>query len=275
LPVVIVRTLTREYRLIAGNDEVARSLAFMAITPDIAGVELERVDIGVEEVFGFLRVILPGNEVVEGSADHFLGRFHRVIVEDVRKSEPAAPFIHGATIIGPAGNRFALIGRKACGKTTLTLAALAHGFRVEGDEHIVVRTENTIARPRTLRVKAGSLALVPSLADAIRNAPHIRDWEGSPIYAVSPEIGGKPWRITAGRLDQLVFLEANHGGRSVMTPIPTSESFRLLMADCLLPVTAVSAGVAKLRKLAVETPSFHLQVGDLAGALRHLGHLGA
>jgi hypothetical protein len=273
LPAVVIRTLTHEYRLLADSGEVARSLAFIAIAPEIVGVELEPVDIPVEEVAGFLRLRLPDEELVEGTADHALGKLHRLIFADVRNSEPDAPFIHGATVIGPSGNRLVLVGHKACGKTTLTLAAMARGYRVEGDEHIIVRGGEAIVRPRTLRVKPGSLAIVPEFADAAHSAPFIRTWDGSPIYALNPDVGGKPWRIEAGRIDQLVFLEANHGGRSVMSPIAKNESFGFLMAECILPPAGVVIAATRLRRLALDVPAYRLQIGDLPGALRHLRHL--
>jgi hypothetical protein len=274
LPAVVVRTLTREYRLTTDSDEVAGSLAFMAIAPEIAGADLEVVNIPVEEDSGFLRLRLPDGEMVEGTAAHLLGKLHGFIFRDVSEAA-STPFVHGATVIGPTGNRVLLVGHKACGKTTLVLRLLSEGFLVEGDEHVLIRENDAVARPRTLRVKAGSLPLVPELAAAIARSPFIRTWDGVVIYAVNPEIAGQPWRITAGRIDQLVFLEANHGGRSVMGPVSRDQSFRGLMAGCLMPARGVAAAAARLRRLAAETAGYRLQVGDLDGAVRHLRHVRA
>jgi hypothetical protein len=269
MPAVIVRTLRHEFRLIASDAAGAEAFAFMAIEPEIVGTCLKPVELELGAFGGFHSLVLPGGRRAAGTSLHLLGVLHRLIFLDALQSEPGSPLVHGATIVGPWG-RALLVGAKASGKTTLALHLLSCGHRVEGDEHLVIGGDAVMARPRTLRVKRGSLDLVPDLAEAIRRCPFIRNWDGATIHAVDPSIAGLPWRIERGRLDHLVFLDANHGGRSVMTPIPRNLAFKLLLDQSLLPRSGVSAAVAALRRLAMSAGVFRLSLGDLEGARWHL-----
>ncbi len=274
MPAIVVRTLRHEYRLIAPSAAVAGSLGFMTIAPEIAGAALEPVDLPVEYTAGFLRLRMPDGSLAEGTAAHVITRLHGLILTDVIDGEPGVPLIHGATLVG-GGRRFLLVGTKGGGKSTLALYLLAQGFAVEGDEHLVIRDAGVIARPRTMRVKSGSLPLVPTLAAAVAASPCIQNWDGTPIFSVDPSVAGRPWRIGEGRLDCLVFLEPNHGGRSVMGRLPKNEAFRRLMDEALVSPRGIGAGVARLRGLVAATATVRLQLGDLPGAARHLGRLDA
>lgn len=269
---IVFRTLRHEYRLSLPDAETARAFAFMAIAPEMAGAALAPVELAVEPAHGLLKMVLPTGRLVEGGATHLLAALHAVIFNDVVDGEPGAPLVHGATVLSDRG-RMVLVGSKATGKTTLTLHLIACGWRVEADEHLVIGADTVVARPRTLRVKPGALALVPALADAVRTCPSIASWDGLPIYAVAPSIGGLPWRIERGRLDHLVFLEANHGGRSMMRPVGPDEAFRRLLAESLLPPTGVAGAAGRLRALAASRPAWRLSVGDLDGAVRHLSRI--
>lgn len=271
---IVVRTLTREYRLHPPDGAAARDFAFMAIEPEIVGAALAPVDLSIARTDGLYTLARPGGSVVAGGAAHLLAVLHGMVFRDVRAASPGAPLLHGATIVGPHG-RMILVGSKGTGKTTLTLHLVALGWRVEGDEHLVIDAADVVARPRTLRIKPGTLALVPALADAVRRCPSVDSWDGLPIYAVAPSIAGLPWRIERGRLDHLVFLEANHGGRSMMRPIGPDEAMRRLLGEALLPPSGVAGAAARLRTLATTRPAWRLSVGDLDGAVRHLSRIGA
>jgi hypothetical protein len=129
-----------------------------------------------------------------------------------------------------------------------------------------------MARPRTLRVKADSSRFVPKLVDKVCASPSIEEWNGSPIYAVSPSIGGNPWCIAPIFLPHLVFLEPNYGGHSVAKPISADRALSRLLAQCLFP-DAKGAAAARLRRLAQQTRAWEMSLGDLAGAERHLNQI--
>ncbi|MEO8669238.1 MAG: hypothetical protein ABI399_12020 [Bauldia sp.] len=266
---VLVRTLKHEYRIAARSEAALQAIAFMATTPEIAGAALEPVNLTIEERYGFFELKVPGGELVAGTASVLLAALHGLVWADLLESEAGSPIVHGATVLGPWG-RALLVGFKTSGKTTLALHLIAAGFQVEGDEHLVIRSDSVIARPRTLRVKPGSLAMVPSLADAVRIRPFVTAWDGMPIYAVEPSIAGVAWTIAPGRLDRLVFVEPNHGGRSGMVPMPKPAVLPRLLEESLLPQAGVPAAFGRLRQLAMSVPAYRLSLGDLEGAQRCL-----
>jgi hypothetical protein len=269
MPPIVVRTLRHEFRLHASDPSLHEALRFMEIAPELPDFSLKRVDIDIFGTIGFCTAHLPDGRLVEGSPGHLMSVLHGLIFADVRRGEPDASFVHGATVLVD-GKRVLFAGNKGCGKTTLTLHLLAQGHRVEGDEHLLVRASDVVARPRTLRVKPGALTLVPEMAEAAAGAPFIENWDGTPIRALSPSVGGRPWVIRAQQLDAIVFLTSNHGGRSVIGWLPIDEAFRRLMAEAILWPINVLAAVSRLRALLAATRTGEMLLGDLTGAEWHL-----
>jgi hypothetical protein len=267
--VICIRTLTHEFRVQTDCPQAAKTLAYIETQPQISIPPPTVADLQVECAHRLYRLSLPKGGMVEGSALHLLDTLHRFILALVEEEAPGAPLIHAGSI-RLEDVPMLLVGAKSSGKTTLALELLANGHLVEGDEHVIVRESDLIARPRTLRVKASSLTLVPGLADQIRHAPSVLDWESCPIYAVSPAIAGKKWEISPTHPRHIIFLEANHGGHTVAKPITIEEAFRRLLSHCLLPQTAPSGAVARLRRVARETQAWEMSLGDLVGAQRHL-----
>jgi hypothetical protein len=266
---VVFRTLKREYRLHLPSAAIAESLRFITAEPELPGLVLEQVDMQVAERHGFLTVRLPSGHLIEGTPGHLLGAMHRLAMADLIEGDPDAPFIHGATVV-VEGRRLLLIGHKGCGKSTLALHLALNGYAVEGDEHLVVRESQVIARPRTMRIKEGSLTVVASVPDRAWTAPSVLTWDGGVIRALGPDIGGVPWCIRAGRLDAIVCLRANHGGSSVSHPMASGKAFERMMREVILHTGGVAAGAGRLRRLAFGVPSFELLLGNLAAAEWHL-----
>lgn len=268
---IISRTLRREYRIFAPDAESRQALRFIEADPDIEGIELEPVDIVVERAHGFLMARLPDGSMAEGTANHILEALHRLTYWDIEQSHPNSPLIHGASIIID-GRRFLFVADKGTGKTTLSLFLLAAGFEVEGDEHVVLMSDAVIARPRPLRVKPGSLRVVPGLPEGVRALPMRSTWDGTCIYSVSPRLFGKSWTIRRGKVDAIVFVQANHGGRSVMKPVSPDVVFPALMRTVYFPRLSPLAETAMLRHLVATAPAYALRLGDLTGAKFHLEH---
>lgn len=266
---VICRTLKREYHLQLPAAGIADQLRFAAAEPDLPGLALELIEIPVDERDGFLIARMPFGEEVEGTPSHLLSAMHRLVMADQIEGDPEAPLIHGATVL-IEGRRLLLIGHKGSGKSTLALHLALNGHAVEGDEHLVIRQDTVIARPRTLRVKEGSLGLVAGLPDAVWRAPSLLNWDGSAVRALRPDIGGLPWVIRAGRLDAMVCLVANHSGSSMSRPIASAGAFERVMREIILPRSGVAAAAGRLRRLAFETPTFELLLGNLPAAEWHL-----
>jgi hypothetical protein len=262
---VICRTLRREFRLHPPDEAVAGVLAFVAAEPELPGLALAPVDIPIGLRDGFLVASMPDGALIEGSATYLLGMMHRVILNDLVEGDAGTPLLHGATI-RVDGKRFLLVGHKGCGKSTLALHLAMRGIAIEGDEHLLVRETEVIARPRTLRVKEGSLRLVAGLPADILNTARMVNWDGSIIRAVSPAVGGAPWVIRPGPLDGIVLLTANHGGRSVARKVPAGAIFERLMREVLLPPAGVAAAAGRIRRLVLAVPGYELWLGDLTTA---------
>lgn len=269
---VICRTLRREYRLVCPTAEIAAQLSFVTAEPELPGLALEPMQIQVGLRDGFLVARTPMGKLIEGSPSHLLSAMHRVIMADLIEGDPDASFVHGATVL-IEGRRVLLVGHKGCGKSTLALHLAMAGHDIESDEHLLVRRQEVIARPRTMRVKDGSLGLVSGLPASVWCAPVLANWDGGAIRSVSPTIGGRPWVIRAGQLDAIVFLIANHGGRSAARRIKHAAAFGRLMAEVVLPRTGVAAAAARLRELVLGLPSYQLLLGDLGVAEWHLGNI--
>jgi hypothetical protein len=122
-------------------------------------------------------------------------------------------------------------------------------------------------------VKPGSLRLVLGLPAGIEGTPTIDLWEGGYIHSVSPAMFGRPWIIRPGRLDGIVFIDPNHGGRTVAKRLSPDATFRRLMATVLFPGVSILAETVRVRRLVTETPAFELRLGDLTGAEFHLRKL--
>lgn len=269
---IICRTLKREYRLYPPDAETAAQLSFVAAEPVLPDTDLAPVEVEVRSRDGFLVAVMPDGEVIEGTPGHLVNSMHRVILADLVDGDPGAPFIHGATLV-IEGRRLLMVGHKGCGKSTLALHLALAGHIVEGDEHLLVREGEVIARPRTLRVKDGSLPLIPGLPEAVWQSPSIINWDGVAIRAISPGLGQRDWVIRAGTLDAIVYLVANHGGRSAARPIATNDAFGRLMGEIMLPPKGVAAAVGRLRRTATSVPAYQLLLGDLATAEWHLRQL--
>lgn len=271
---VICRTLRREYRLHPPTEKLRASISFVETAPDLPDAVLEPVDIPVGMRDGFLVAETPSGDLIEGTPSHLINSMHRLVLNDLIQGDPGAPFIHGATVLVD-GRRLVLVGQKGCGKSTLALYLALAGHGVEGDEHLVARANEVIARPRTLRIKEGSLELLAHAPASIRHAPYILNWDGSEIRSVSPALGGRPWVIRAGRLDAIIFLSANHGGKSQARPLARPEALRRLMGELLLPGAGVAAAAGRIQRLVLDVPSYEMSLGELKAAEWHLRQIAA
>ena len=274
MPEVVCRTLTREYRLVCPNAKVAEALAFVAARPDIVGAELATTSLAVVEEQGFLRLELPGGTRLEGDAEHVMSMLQSLFIREMLNVERGGCLVHCATVVHPSRPtaRILVVGESGAGKTTLSLRLLDAGYAVEGDEQFIVWPSRAIARPRTLRVKGGSLAHVPRLAAAIAASPRVEFWDGAPLYAVDPAIAGRPWRIAAGVVEDVFFLEPNHGGLSRLKQLAAHEALRRLLAESTLPPGAVGQAVMRLRGILAKARLHALLLGDLDRALWQIGN---
>lgn len=269
---IICRTLRREYRLHVPDSEAREIFRFMQVDPEVDGYALEPKDVFIERRDGFWRLDVPGEIIVEGSARHLIWEIYRHVFRDIHVSHPTCPLLHCATILID-GRRIAIVGGKGAGKTTLTLFLLAAGYAIEGDEHLVIEPQRVITRPRTLRIKEGSFDVLGNLPPAIRGEPRIELWDGGFVYGLSPRFFGRDWRVTPGSLDALVFLDSNHGGRSVSKRMTSQAALARMMPQVIFRAAGVAMQAARIHRLVQETPTYSLRLGNLANAEFHLKHI--
>ena len=265
MPEIIFRTLRHEYRLVCPDQETTEAMAFMEIMPDMPGFALEVVKIPIEVDQGYFRIRDRSGDMVEGSKLHIFNWLHALIYSDILEGEASCPILHCGTMINPnnPAGRIAVLGRKGQGKTTLMLSLLTQGFQIEGDEHLVLREHEVVARPRTFRVKTGSLNLVPDLAGVFKDLPSVPTWDGNRIYAFNPKNISLPWTISPGTLDHVVILEANHGGRSVIHGIETEQALKRAVEQAVLPNQGKGAAFARLRAKILTAGCHCLRIGEL------------
>ena len=160
-------------------------------------------------------------------------RAHRLLRDHLAQETDGMPVLHGASVI-VNGRRCLILAEKGAGKTTLVLEALKRGLHVEADEHIAIFPDYVLARPRTLRIKAGSLEFAGSLRDQISSSPMIKDWNGSEIYSFAPRNDTVEWRIQSGPADALVVLTPNHKGLTSVGRMNWQQAFSGLL-QTLIP----------------------------------------
>lgn len=251
------------------DERLAKRFEFLAAEPDLHELPETIVDVHTCVAHKGFYDFAPPYDGHPGTSHHLLHRAHQILRHLMVAETPGCPIIHGASIVVD-GKRILLMAGKGVGKTTLSLKCLAAGLTVEGDEHVVVRDRDLVARPRTLRVKQGSIAVLPELAPQIVGSPHIADWNGDLIYSVVPRLAGQKWAIRPGRADALVFLTANHGGISSIKPLTANEAFERLIKTTYLPDVYRAAAFGRLRILVAGAQCTEMRLGCLETAVWHL-----
>ena len=268
MSVTIIRTLRQRFHIHAPDQASGRVLDYMAADPDIPGAETENRDFHVENHHGFLRLADPDEGCAEGSAENILSFLHKIHFAQCLREFPDAFLIHGGTITREKGH-IVVVGSKGSGKSTLLLRLAAAGCPVMGDEHIVVDGPVALPRPRSMRIKESTLNyLSPDLADKVRASPSMSDWFGVPIYAVSPAAFGGPWSIEAKPITDIVFLDPNHGGRSVIKPMDPDSATEQLLKETILPRESRMKALIALRQLVQTAKTWQLTNGQLEGSER-------
>ena len=260
---IIVRTIRHELVFRAPDPASSEVLAYTRADPSIDGPPPSRIDIDIKPLHGFLQFVLPSGFIVEGSASHLLSAVHGLHFTLSRNEFPGSPLIHGGTLTTEKGH-VVFVGDKGAGKTTLLADLASEGWPVAGDEHIFVHGDMATPRPRSLRVRVGTLRyLSPAAAAIVRGSPSITDWEGAPLYAVEPSAFGKEWRIGPRPLRHLVILRANHGGRSRIRELDPDRALQLLLRNVMLPDTHRATALAWLRSSLLSASCWELWNGRL------------
>jgi hypothetical protein len=165
------------------------------------------------------------------------------------------------------GNRFLIVGHSGAGKTTLMTRLLYDGFRVDGDEMVMLRNGKTFPFPRCFHIKECSLHLLPQIGPVLENAPFIERDNKSKVFSFSPSEAGFCWHIEKREAKIFFFLQPNHGGGTRIEECP-----KYLMVQRVMPQTFLSSSLdhPKIKELCQTIDSaacFVLYVGDLDSAV--------
>jgi hypothetical protein len=270
--VIVAKSLPSTVRFHCPDDASATALAFVAAEPDMPGLPPRHIDVPIVALGnGFYDFGAPFPSQ-PGTARYLVERSQTLLNQRLAEEMPACPLIHAGSLLVD-GRRFVLVAAKEVGKTTLLLHCLNQGMSVEGDEHVVVGEGGVIARPRTMRVRAGSLDLVPELKSAILASPHVSDWYDNPVFSFAPQTETVAWRIGPGPADFLVFLAPNHGGLTSVKRLDEATAFARLLENIYLPESGKGPALARLHQFTRGVGRWLLTIGCLERALWHLQQL--
>lgn len=258
-----VRTIKKRFLVRPNNDEQEKVLRFIDARPQISGEDANDIELPLSDKHGFVSVTFPGGYVSEGTSIHLLSDLHIFHFNETRREFPKATLVHGASI--KTANGYTLIvGEKAAGKTTLMLRLAIAGAQVVGDEHFLLAADCSIPRPRTLRVKEGTLNFLPDrYAKIIRQCASVGDWYGSRIFSVPPDQFGNLWVLGSAPVCNVVIIRSNHGGRSKIRSKSRDFLLERLLENAILPSGDRLCGFIRLRQLCQSCNGWELSLGDL------------
>jgi hypothetical protein len=166
------------------------------------------------------------------------------------------------------GKRFLVVGDSGAGKTTLMVRLLFEGFKVDGDELVLIRGGESFPFPRRFHVKENSLPLLPQLRNFIgKNSPQIDEVNEKKIYAFSPSEAGFTWEIRKQEIAALFYLESNRACKTEIKSCPKYLMVQKIMPRTFFALSHEHQKIGELCKLVDRTACFSFQLGSLDGAV--------
>jgi len=166
------------------------------------------------------------------------------------------------------GNRFLVIGDSGAGKTTLMVRLLFEGFKVGGDELVLLSGGESFPFPRRFHVKEHSLPLLPELRNYIeKDYPHIDEVNEKKIYAFSPSDAGFNWEIRKQQIAALFYLEPNRAPETEINYCPKFLMVQKTMPRTFFSVIHEHKKIGELCRLVDQSSCYSLQLGSLDGAV--------
>jgi hypothetical protein len=229
-----------------------------AVAPQIVNIERDQ---------GFFTVRLPSGRRLEGTLRYVTEHLDYFIEYCARADETDAVSLPAALLVSPDGQRVLFAGGRKSGKTTLALGLLSAGWTFEGDARVFIGSDGVAAHPRSLRVPQSLVWRHPCLAHLLDGAPSLAVDGLETFFAVDPRRWGREWRIAAGKVDAVFFLENVDSVLSAIRRTSSDEAFgrALQLFSSALPLTA--RYVSLLRSIVAAPCLFHLELGALEGAV--------
>ena len=168
------------------------------------------------------------------------------------------------------GRRFIVVGDKGVGKTTLMLRLLFSGFRIIGDELVLIREGKATPFPRRFHVKEGSRDILHEMSEIFDSLPFNMTSYGQKMYSFAPQDAGYEWRIDEKEVSAIFFLVPNHGGESRIEACPKFMMVNRVMPMSFLSETADHMKINQLCSLVNSADCYVLYLGDLDEAVAAL-----
>ncbi|MFI5324499.1 MAG: hypothetical protein ACHQ6U_13530 [Thermodesulfobacteriota bacterium] len=168
------------------------------------------------------------------------------------------------------GRRFLVVGDKGVGKTTLMVSLLQSGFRIIGDELVLIREGKAIPFPRRFHIKEGSTHLLPKMKPLFESLPYNITYYGHKMYSLAPQDLGYDWKIDEGKIRAVFYLVPNHGAESRIEACPKFMMVNRVMPMSFLSETVDHLKISRLCGMIDNADCYILYVGDLKGAVSAL-----
>lgn len=169
-----------------------------------------------------------------------------------------ASLVHAASFLSPGGG-ILLTGPGGSGKSTTTVAALAAGWKILGEDLCWVETGGPDIRVRgvysSLKVTAQSRSSFAFVEEFVRSRDH-EEFEKTLVYLD----GGVA--MTDEQMKGIFCLSGAFAPKTTIRPCSKAAAFQLLAPSTLfLMRTSALETVAVLRKLVDRLPAFHVTLG--------------
>ncbi len=144
------------------------------------------------------------------------------------------------------------------------------GFRIIGDEIVLIREGRATPFPRRFHIKQESTGLLPGIGHLLDTLPFNMTSYGHRMYSFSPQDAGYEWKINEGEVRAVFYLRPNHGGESRIETCPKYEMVRKVMPMSFLSESEDYKKIDRLCALIDKADCHVLHFGDLAGAVSAL-----
>jgi hypothetical protein len=178
--------------------------------------------------------------------------------------------LHAGLVELADGRRVLLLGPSGAGKTTLLLRLLFDGAAVQTDENVLVRAGRALAVPRPFRIDGAVDELLPELT----LAPLLPTLPNGGGRLLDPGAVGRPWRIDAGGVDDVVLLDG-HAAPSLLSRVEASSAMPAVVEQALPNQESPADVLREIAAIMRTARCWRLRTGPLPTAARLLSELSA